>query len=74
MSIGTITTRKILTTKQARSFEAGLWMILPDIIFTRTRGTVGRFISLEMQIISNIGLPRERVDSPSEISDLTAGL
>ena len=54
MSIGTITTTKISTTKQARSFEAGLGMILPDIVFTGTRGTVGRFISLEIIIILNI--------------------
>ena len=74
MSIGTITTTKISTTKQARSFEAGLGMILPDIVFTGTRGTVGRFISLEIEIMSNMSLARETMDLPSKISDLRAEL
>ena len=75
MSIGTITTTKISTTKQARSFEAGLGMILPDIVFTGTGGTVGRFISLETKIKrSNMIRVRETEDSPSKISNLTAEL
>ena len=74
MSIGTITTTKISTTKQARSFEAGLGMILPNIIFTGTRSTVGRFISLQGKLILKIVLAREKAHSPLKISDLTAEL